>query len=122
MIKEIAFSAYPSQNVAALRGWYESNLGLKFGPPYFEAGVEQYNEANVGGTYFSLMNHQWMQQPAGSGAGVTFEVDDLDRTLAELKAKGIDGDEPYITPVCKLSTIRDGEGNKVTLHQSTVRH
>ena len=122
MIKEIAFTAYPSQDVAALRAWYETNLGLTFSAPYLEEGVEQYNESNVGGGYFSIMNHLWMQQPVGSGAGVGFEVDDLDKRLAELKAKGVESDDPYITPVCKISTIRDLEGNKVILHQITVPH
>jgi hypothetical protein len=122
VIKEIAFTAYPSQDVAALRGWYETNLGLSFNAPYSEEGVEQYNESNVGGGYFAIMNHLWMQQPVGSGAGVGFEVDDLDKRLAELKAKGIESDDPYITPVCKISTIRDLEGNKVILHQITVPH
>ena len=122
MIKEIAFTAYPSQDVAALRAWYETNLGLKFDAPYLEEGVEQYNESNVGGGFFAIMNHLWMQQPVGSGAGVGFEIDDLDKRLAELKAKGIESDEPYVTPVCKISTIRDLEGNKVILHQITVPH
>ncbi len=122
MIKEIAFTAYPSQDVAALRAWYETNLGLTFSAPYSEEGVEQYNESNVGGGYFAIMNHLWMQQPVGSGAGVGFEIDDLDKRLAELKAKGIESDDPYITPVCKISTIRDLEGNKVILHQITVPH
>jgi predicted enzyme related to lactoylglutathione lyase len=122
MIKEIAFTAYPSQDVAALRAWYETNLGLTFGEPYKEEDVEQYNEAKVGSGYFSIMNHIWLQQPAGSGSGIAFEVDDLDQRLAELKAKGVEADEPYITPVCKLSTIRDAEGNKVLLHQITVQH
>jgi len=122
VIKDIAFTAYPAQNVAALREWYESTLGLKFTGAYMEEGVEQYNEANVGSSCFSLMNHAWMQQQPGSGAGVSFEIDDLDGRLAELKAKGIEADEPYVTPVCKLSTIRDAEGNKVILHQITVPH
>ena len=85
MIKEIAFTAYPSKDVATLRKWYEDNLGLKFSGPYEEDGVEKYNESNVGGGYFAIMNHLWMQQPVGSGAGIGFEIDDLDKRLAELK-------------------------------------
>jgi hypothetical protein len=36
VIKEIAFVAYPAQDVAALRSWYEKNLGLTFSNPYLE--------------------------------------------------------------------------------------
>ena len=45
MIKEIAFVAYPSKDVAALRAWYEKHIDLTFGPAYTGGGVEQYAEA-----------------------------------------------------------------------------
>ena len=122
MIKEIAFVAYPSAHVQKTREWYEQTLGLKFSGPYAEDGVEQYNEANVGGGYFSLMTQDWIERKAGTGCGVAFEVDDLDSTIAGLRGKGIAVGDPYDTPVCRVASFEDPEGNKVTLHQTTVPH
>ena len=120
MIKEIAFTAYPARDVAKLREWYEKNLALKFSGPYVEKGVEQYNESDLGGTCFSLMTTDWLEAPPGAGAGVVFEVADLDEAVAQLRAKGLTVEDPYITPVCKMSSLKDLEGNKVTLHQRTA--
>jgi predicted enzyme related to lactoylglutathione lyase len=122
MIKEIAFTAYPAKDVAGLRKWYEETLGIPFSAPYVEDGVEQYNEANVGNGYFSLMTIDWMQAAPGSGNGLAFEVTDLDRTIADLKGKGVSVEDPYETPVCKLAVAQDLEGNRVVLHQITVPH
>jgi catechol 2,3-dioxygenase-like lactoylglutathione lyase family enzyme len=119
MTRDIAFCAYPSSNVAALRAWYETHLGLKFKGAYEEDGVEQYNEADVGSGCFALMNHAWVRQPPGSGGGVAFAVDDLSATLSALTAAGIESDEPHVTPVCTSTTVRDPEGNVFFLHQST---
>lgn len=46
MIKDIAFTAYPSNDVAGTRAWYEKCLGLEFARPYCEDGVEKYNEVH----------------------------------------------------------------------------
>lgn len=122
MIKEIAFTAYPAKDVAALRKWYEETLGLEFGAPYAEEGVEKYNEAKIGDGYFSVMTHEWIERDPGSASGVVFEVDDIDRTVADLRGKGVEIDDPYATPVCKIASFDDPEGNKVSLHQVTVPH
>jgi predicted enzyme related to lactoylglutathione lyase len=120
VIKEIAFTAYPAKDVAALRKWYASTLGLSFGEPYVEDGVEGYVESKVGDGYFSIMTHAWVQREPGSASGIVFEVDDIDKTIAELRAKGETVEDVYETPVCKISSLADPEGNKVSLHQSTV--
>jgi predicted enzyme related to lactoylglutathione lyase len=122
VIKEIAFTAYPSKNVQATREWYEKTLGLRFSAPFSEDGVEKYNESNVGGAYFSLMTHEWMEAEPGSGNGVAFEVDNIEDTIGKLRGAGIEIADPYETPVCKVTTFKDPEGNKVTLHQITVPH
>lgn len=121
MLKEIAFVAYPSKSVKTTREWYEDRLGMKFSGPYVEEGVEQYNEALVGAGCFSLMNHQWMEREPGTGAGVAFEVENIEDAIKQLRAKGVEVSEPYETPVCKIASFDDPEGNKVSLHQVTVR-
>jgi predicted enzyme related to lactoylglutathione lyase len=122
MIKEIAFTAYPAKDVATMRKWYEDKLGLAFDGAYEEDGVEKYNQSNISGGYFSIMTHEWMQRDPGSASGIVFEVDDIDKTVADLRAKGVDAEDPYATPVCKISSFNDLEGNKVSLHQITVPH
>jgi len=120
MIKDIAYTAYPSSNVAGTRAWYERTLGLRFSAPYAEEGVEQYNEAQVGNAYFSLMTSAWMQREPGTGVGVVFEVDDIDATVKSLRDSGITVEDVYETPVCKITSFDDPEGNKVSLHQRTA--
>jgi predicted enzyme related to lactoylglutathione lyase len=122
MVKEIAFTAYPAKDVAGLRKWYEENLGLKFAAPFEEDGVEKYSEAKIGNGWFSVIWDQWVEREPGSASGVVFEVDNIDDTVADLRAKGIEVDDPYPTPVCKIASLEDLVGNKVSLHQTTVPH
>jgi predicted enzyme related to lactoylglutathione lyase len=119
LIKDIAFSAYPSANVSSTRSWYEQTLGLQFGDGFVENGIEKYNEANVGPACFALMTSEWIGRDPGTGFGVVFEVDDLERTVQSLRDAGIDVDDVYTTPVCKVTSLKDPEGNKLSLHQST---
>jgi predicted enzyme related to lactoylglutathione lyase len=122
MIKEIAFTAYPAKDVAALRAWYQDKLGIPFNSPYSQDGVEKYNEANIGNGYFSVMTTEWIEREAGSASGIVFEVDDIEDTIKKLRAKGVEVGEPYDTPVCRVASLEDLEGNKVSLHQITVPH
>lgn len=122
MIKEIAFTAYPSNDVARTRTWYEEKLGLKFSGPYAEEGVEKYNEAQVGGGYFSLMTSEWIGREPGTASGVVFEVDDIEKTAKSLRDQGVAVEDIYDTPVCRVTSFQDPEGNKVSLHQITVPH
>jgi len=120
MIKEIAFTAYPAKDVTGLRKWYEEKLGLKFSGPYEEDGVEKYNEAEVGGGWFSVLWSGWADRDRGSASGVTFEVPDIDAAIKDLRAKGVEVEDPYATPVCKITSFTDLEGNKVSFHQRTA--
>lgn len=122
MIKEIAFTAYPAKDVAGLRAWYEKTLGISFNRSYKQDGVEKYNEANVGGGYFSVMTTEWSGRDPGSASGIVFEVDDLEKTVAELRSKGLQVEDPFATPVCKITSLNDPEGNRISLHQITVPH
>lgn len=120
MVKDIAFSAYPAKDVQKLRDFYTDALGLRFSGPFAEDGVLKYDEAQVGNGWFSVMTTDWAEiAPSG---GVTFEVDDIEKTLEDLRAKDVHVENIYDTPVCRISAFYDPEGNKVTLHQTTVPH
>jgi predicted enzyme related to lactoylglutathione lyase len=122
VVKEIAFSAYPAKDVVKLREFYVEKLGVPLGEPMVFDGVAGYAEAKVGDGYFSLLLDEWLERPEGSGAGVAFEVDDLDKLKADLAAAGITVSEEMVFPVCRMVNFNDPEGNKVTLHQTTVPH
>ena len=119
-IKDLAFVAYPSDDVAGTRAWYENTLGLAFAGPYLEDGVEKYNEAHLATGCFSLMASEWVGRAPGSGAGIVFEVDDIDAAMQALREKGVTLDDIFDGPVCKQSSFPDPEGNKVWLHQKKV--
>lgn len=117
MIKHIAFTAYPSNDVAGTRAWYEEMLGLRFAGPYMEDGIEKYNEAHLGEGCFSLMASEWVGRQPGSAAGVAFEVDDIVQAVRSLRERGVAVAEIEDLPTCKAASLSDPEGNKLTLHQ-----
>jgi predicted enzyme related to lactoylglutathione lyase len=120
MVKDIAFTAYPAKDVAALRDFYTRVLGLAFTAPFSEEGELKYDEAQIGSGWFAIMTTDWAEiAPSG---GLAFEVDDIEKTVEELKAQDVEVGNIYDTSVCKLSSFNDPEGNKVTLHQVTVPH
>jgi predicted enzyme related to lactoylglutathione lyase len=120
MIKEIAFTAYPAKDVEKLRDFYRDTLGLRFSDPFLEGDTMKYAQAEINGGYFAVMTEEWVSRPAGSAASIVFEVDDIERARKELIAKGLTVEEIYDTPVCRLTSFSDPEGNKVSLHQSTA--
>lgn len=122
MIRDIAFTVYPSKDVAKLADFYTNVLGLKKTNHLEEDGKTMYAEFTVGSGYFGIMPAEWMEREAGSASGIGFEVDDLDGWLKTLESKGVKTEKPYDTPVCRLSSIVDPDGNKITFHQTTVPH
>jgi predicted enzyme related to lactoylglutathione lyase len=122
MIKEIAFTVYPANDVKKLADFYSSVLGLNLTNKLEEEGKLQYAEFTVGSGYFGVMPAEWMDREAGSASGIGFEVEDMDGWLQRLDAKGVKTEKPYDTPVCRVSSILDPEGNKITFHQTTVAH
>jgi predicted enzyme related to lactoylglutathione lyase len=57
-----------------------------------------------------------------AGGTVAFEVEDLDRLIADLKRKGVrfKGDMIH-SPVCRMAVCLDSEGNGILLHQLKPR-
>ncbi len=108
-VKHIAFTVYPVKDMARARKFYEEALGLELGGEYAEGKwIEYYLDNGC----FALTNMY-----EGTGCGITFEVDDVDKTVAQLKAAGAGVKmEPFATPVCRNAVLIDPEGNLVSLH------
>lgn len=114
MIQRIAFFAYPVSDVAAARAFYEGQLGLKVTHAYQDFWIEY----DLGDTTFALAKSDPEHPVPVRGAVVAFEVDDLDATVAALKAGGVRFKQDAMeTPVCRLAVALDPDGNEVILHR-----
>jgi len=114
--KEIAFVAYPVTDVARARAFYEGVLNLKPNAPV-KSDAQKWIEYDIGpGTLGIGSSPQWL--PSKDGASVALEVEDFDAAVATLREHNIPTIMgPMETPVCHMATIRDPDGNKITLHR-----
>jgi len=114
MIKEIAFIVYPVADVPRARRFYEESLGLKLDSNWEDKWVEY----DVNGVAFAITSWLPDNQPGVPGGNIAFEVDDLDATVASLKARGVQFvQEICATPVCRMAVIADPDGNRVIIHK-----
>lgn len=114
MIKEIAFTVYPVDDMARARKFYEGVLGLvvesDFDGKWIEYGI-------AGGT-FAITT---MMEPGQRGTlqpSIAFEVDDFAATVSALRQAGAQlKHEPFETPVCHIAVVTDPDGNEVIIHR-----
>jgi predicted enzyme related to lactoylglutathione lyase len=117
MIKHIAFTVYPVQDMTRARGFYEDALGLKLTHNFRDQWVE-YHLPNGCLALTTMM--EGVRPAADAGGSIALEVADVDAEAARLRARGVVFKiEPFATPVCKNVILLDTEGNALTLHQST---
>jgi predicted enzyme related to lactoylglutathione lyase len=114
MIKSIAFTVYPVTDVPRARKFYEGVLGLKLGMNFDDVWVEY----DIAGGTLAITNTMKDCAPGSTGAHIAFEVEDIEASVKKLKAQNI----PFIlelfeTPVCRMATVADPDGNGVGLHQ-----
>ncbi len=114
MIKEIAFVAVAVSDFAKSKKFYQETLELKL-----ESSPEGFPwaEFDVGGVTIGVGQHpSWL--PSRDGTTISFEVDDIDKTIATLKDRGVKFDmEKSETPVCFMAQFRDPDGNKLVVHK-----
>jgi catechol 2,3-dioxygenase-like lactoylglutathione lyase family enzyme len=103
-------------DVPAAVAFYTDVLGLDVRPdrPDFRfAGA--WLDAGPGGQQLHLIE---AAVPAANGQHFALLVDDLDRTVAELRAKGVDISDPLPVGTGRQSFLRDPAGNQIELHQA----
>lgn len=117
--KDIAFIAYPVTDIARARKFYEGVLNLKPNAP-LESEHPHWIEYDIGsGTLGIGSSPQWL--PSQDGASVALEVEDFDAAVASLRQHNVPiiiG--PMELPSCHMATVRDPDGNKLTLHRRKV--
>ena len=114
--KEIAFVAYPVTDVARARKFYEGALGLKPNAP-LKSESQMWIEYDIGhGTLGIGCSEQW--KPSQDGPSVALEVEDFNLAVATLREHNVPiiiG--PMEMPTCDMATVRDPDGNKLTIHR-----
>lgn len=122
MLKKVAFTMYPVADVPRARKFYEESLGLTPGL-VGNQGDNYWVEYDLpGGGCFALTNFTTETPSDAAGGTIAFEVDDLDKLIADLKAGGTTFKSDLIHgPNCRMSVCLDTEGNSILLHQLNAK-
>ena len=116
-IRSIAFTSYPVTDLARARAFYEGTLGLKYETGFERDGMG-FAEYEVGGGYFSILNGVPNWKPSDHGPAISFEVEDFDAAIADLREKGVQfAMDPFPTPVCHMALILDPDSNQIIIHK-----
>jgi predicted enzyme related to lactoylglutathione lyase len=116
MITQFAFTVYPVLNMARARKFYEGVLGLQVSHEYGGQWIEYHLNNNC----FAItdMGGEHFKPNAAGGGSIAFEVDDLDKVVAQAKAGGAGVKiDTFQTPMCRSAILIDPEGNPFTLHK-----
>lgn len=118
--QKIGFVAYPVTRMARARKFYEGVLCLK--PNGFASGKNsKWIEYDIGAGTLGIGSSE-MWKPSKDGVSAALEVEDFDAAVAHLqkrKIKFVLG--PLDFPFCRSVTIRDPDGNKLSLHHRKRR-
>lgn len=118
MLKKVAFTMYPIQDATRARDFYENKLGLTIGS-HGNQGDKWWIEYDLpGGGCLALTSFTGEQPSASAGGTIAFEVEDLDKLMADLKARNVEFRSDVIHgPHCRMAVCLDSEGNSILLHQ-----
>jgi predicted enzyme related to lactoylglutathione lyase len=115
MLQRVAFTMYPVEDTQRARAFYEATLGLQVGSHSNDGMWTEYDLP--GGGCFAL-GRTGGKPSAESGGTIALEVEDLDAEVARLREQGVTFLHDMInSPVCRMSIIRDSEGNAIILHE-----
>ena len=115
-VRRIAFTMYPVTDVPRAVSFYRDALGLR------QAGLNTagWVEFDVDGGTFGVGNFEQVGTP-GAAQSLALEIDDLPAFRADLAAKGVEATEPHQLAACRISVVRDPDGNQIWLHEATPK-
>src|SRR5262245_27026290 len=118
MFEKVAFTYYPVTDVPRAPRSCEETLGLDRGS-MGNQGDQYWIEYDLpGGGCLALTNFTGEDPSDTAGGTIAFEVQDLERLIADLRAKGVAFKGDLIdSPVCRMAVCLDSEGNSILLHQ-----
>jgi predicted enzyme related to lactoylglutathione lyase len=122
-ITGMAFTLYPVSDIDRAIAFYRDELGIPLG---MRAGKVYAEFVTPDGAVFGVvaLREDLRSKPdfpmnvgePGAGKGFAIEVDDVPAALAEIAAKGIAVRDITDTPVCRMTTIDDPDGNTIIIH------
>lgn len=117
MLKKVAFTMYPVEQMDRAMNFYKNHLGLS--PSKISAnGAWVEYDLPEGGCFAITTLAEGVKPSTNSGGSIAFEVDNLDTLAEQLKANGVKFKlDIFSSPVCRMAVIADSEGNAITLHQ-----
>jgi predicted enzyme related to lactoylglutathione lyase len=117
MLKKVAFTMYPVENLNRAMDFYKNNFGLSPSKISANGNWVEY-DLPQGGCFAITTLAEGVKPSAVSGGSIAFEVDDLDSLTQQLKENGVIFKlDVFSSPVCRMAIIIDSEGNAITLHQ-----
>jgi len=111
-VSEIAFTMYPVTDLPRALAFYRDALGLRT----TDVAADFWVEFDVGGGTFGIGNFEQVGTP-GSAQSLALEVADLDGYRKTLADRGIEATEPHDLKFCRISVVRDPDGNQIWLHE-----
>jgi predicted enzyme related to lactoylglutathione lyase len=116
MFKKVAFTKYPVADMARARHFYEKRWASKSAKCPCAARAAGWNM--ISGRWLLLHHHLHEIRTEHIGGTISFEVDDIEHLVGDLKAKGVTFVSEMIqSPVCRMAVCLDSEGNSLLLHQ-----
>jgi predicted enzyme related to lactoylglutathione lyase len=120
-IVEDAFTGYPVTDMPRARAFYEDVLKLE-PTRTFENEDRQWVEYDLGSSTFAISNLESDWKPSNDGPAIAFEVEDFDSAVATLRANSVTFiHEPFENPACRMTIIRDPDGNSICIHKRHTR-
>jgi len=117
-LEKVAFTVYPTTNAERAREFYQGVLGLVLGSHSKDGTWTEYDLP--GGGCFALFQDKdgKFMKPSSGGGTIAFEVDDLDATVAHLRANNAEIKmDVFHSPVCRQAIALDPDGNALIFHQ-----
>ena len=117
MIKRIKFIGIPVRDQDRALQFYTEKLGFRVltDQPF---GKQRWIELSIPGaqTGVVLFTPEGHEDRIGSFVNTSWEVDDIDKTYAELQGKGVDfNGPPQKQPWGTFAMMKDSEGNQIVL-------
>jgi predicted enzyme related to lactoylglutathione lyase len=111
-VKLIAFTMYPVTDMQRAIAFYRDHLGLPAG----ELASDFWFEFDIAGGTFGIGNFEQVGK-AGTAQSLALEVAALDGLRAKLLDAGYEVSEPHDLSSCRISVVKDPDGNSVWLHE-----